>query len=70
MNPNMSMITIRTSLIYKQMDALSLTTDELAAAIGISAKVMERILVRGTCSPIVAGKLSKVLGIHMWELVA
>lgn len=69
MNPSMSIIKIRTSLVYKQMDALSLSTDELASAIGLSNQALITILSLGKCTVITAGRLSKILDIHLWELI-
>lgn len=66
----MNMIRIKTSKVFSRMDALMLTTDELAAAIGVSTKTMSRILTQGTCFPTTLGKLAMVLGLEPWELVA
>lgn len=66
----MNIIRIKTSLVYARMDALMLTTAELAEIIGVSESAMRRILNLSTCKPTVMGKLAMVLGINVWELVA
>lgn len=66
----MNMIRIKTSKVFNRMDALMLTTDDLAEAIGVTTKTMSRILTQGTCFPTTMGKLAMVLGIKTWELVA
>ena len=66
----MNMIRIKTSLVYDRMDAMMLTTADLAEAIGVSIGTMRRILNLGTCNAITMGKLAMVLGIKVWEMVA
>lgn len=56
-------------MIFARMDALMLTTADLAEIIGISTKGMSGILNSGTCSPITLGKLAKVFGLEPWELM-
>lgn len=66
----MNMIMIKTSLVHSRMDVMMLTTAELAEAIGVNPSTMSRILTRGTCKPTTMGKLSLVLGVKVWDLVA
>ena len=66
----MNMIRIKISLVYKRMNALMLTTADLADAIGVCPETMSRIMNRGTCKPTTLGKLALVLGVNVWELVA
>lgn len=65
----MNMIRIKTSKVFDVMEAKKMTTDDLAAAIGVSTKTMSRILTHGTCFPTTLGKLAMALGIYTWELV-
>lgn len=62
-------VKIRQSMIFARMDALMLTTADLAEIIGISVKGMQGILNSGTCSPITLGKLARVFGLEPWELM-
>ena len=62
-------VKIKRSLIFARMDALMLTTADLAEIIGTSTKGMQGILNSGTCSPITLGKLAKVFGLEPWELM-
>ena len=62
-------VRIRTTLLFARMDAMMLTTADLAEIIGISTKGMQGIINSGTCSPITLGKLAKVFGLEPWELM-
>lgn len=66
----MNRIRIKTSKVYERMDALMLTQAELAEIIRVTPNGLDNILTRGTCYPTIIGRLAKVLGIKVWELVA
>ena len=66
----MNISRIKTSLVHARMDAMMLTTAELAKYIGVTPSTMSRILTTGTCFPTTMGRLARVLCINAWELVA
>ena len=66
-NGHMNISTVRIDLIKA---ARGLTNVDLAADCGISRQSISAILRRGTCTPIIAGKLARGLGVSLWYQMA
>lgn len=62
-------IRINVGRIKADMASKNLTIMEVAKQTGINRSYFGRILKDGLCSAFMLGKIAKVLGIPVWELV-
>lgn len=65
----MSMIQIDIGRIRTSMADKGLTIEATAELIGITRGSFDRILQRGWCQAFMMGRIARVLGIPVWELV-
>lgn len=63
-------MTIKTRYVRDLMLEKHLPLTKVAEQVGIKKESLATILRTGTCSPITAGRLARVLGIEVWELIA
>lgn len=65
----MSKIKINIGRVKAVMAAKGLTNEAAAEQAGINRSSFDRILREGHCAAFTLGKIAKVLGIPVWELV-
>ena len=65
----MKSVTVKTTEIKVGMARKNLKYKELASLAGISNTTVSTIMKRGTCSPVNAGRIARVLGVDVTELI-
>ena len=65
----MTSVTVKTTEIKVGMARKGLKYKDLAEQTGINKTTMSTIMKRGTCSPMNAGRIARVLGVEVDELI-
>lgn len=65
----MNKIKINVGRVKAAMAAKKMSQEETAKQLGISRSVFSRILQDGRCAAFMLGRIARVLGVQVWELV-